>query len=126
MSPSEEAELLARCRQGEPGAWDALFAEHYAAAGRFIVQLAPDFNREDVEEICQDTFLTVIKSLSSFQGNARFQPGSSESPPTKPKITGKNSAPPNAEAAKSRSPWEPAIAKMGRRSIPPPTPRART
>ena len=73
MSVDSEAELLARCRQGEADAWDQLFDRHYAAAGRFIVQLAPDFTREDVDEVCQEVFLTVIKSLHTFQGNSQFQ-----------------------------------------------------
>ncbi|MBC8094471.1 MAG: sigma-70 family RNA polymerase sigma factor [Akkermansiaceae bacterium] len=68
-----EAELLARCRQGEAEAWDELFDLHYAAAGRFIFQLAPDFSREDAEEICQEVFLSVIRNLHSFQGGCQFQ-----------------------------------------------------
>src|SRR6266496_3760626 len=73
MSFNTEADLLARCRQGEAEAWDELFDKHYAAAGRFIFQLAPDFTWEDVEEVCQEVFLTVIKSLHTFQGNSQFQ-----------------------------------------------------
>jgi RNA polymerase sigma-70 factor, ECF subfamily len=73
MSSNAEAELLARCRRGEAEAWNELFDRHYAAAGRFIFQLAPDFTTEDVEEVCQDVFLTVIKSLHTFQGNSQFQ-----------------------------------------------------
>jgi len=73
MSLDSEADLLARCRRGDYGAWDQLFDRHYAAAGRFIVQLAPDFTREDVDEVCQEVFLTVIKSLHTFQGNSQFQ-----------------------------------------------------
>lgn len=68
-----EAALLARCRRGEPDAWDELFDLHYAAVGRFIFQLSPDFTREDAEEICQEAFLSVIKNIGSFQGNSRFQ-----------------------------------------------------
>lgn len=68
-----EAELLARCRRGEADAWDALFDRHYAAAARFIFQLGSQFTREDVEEICQEVFLSVIKSLNSFQGGSQFQ-----------------------------------------------------
>jgi RNA polymerase sigma-70 factor (ECF subfamily) len=68
-----EVELLARCRRGEAEAWDELFDLHYAAAGRFIFQLAPDFTREDAEEICQDVFLSVIKNLGTFHGGSRFQ-----------------------------------------------------
>ena len=68
-----EVELLARCRRGEAAAWDELFDLHYAAAGRFILQLAPDFTPEDTEEICQEVFLAVIRNLDSFQGESRFQ-----------------------------------------------------
>jgi RNA polymerase sigma-70 factor, ECF subfamily len=71
MAP--EGELLARCRRGEAAAWDELFDRHYAAAGRFIFQLSPDFSREDSEEICQEVFLSVIKNLESFQGESQFQ-----------------------------------------------------
>jgi len=70
---ASEAELLARCRRGEAAAWDELFDLHYAAAGRFVFQLSPDFTREDSEEICQEVFLSVIKSLDCFQGESQFQ-----------------------------------------------------
>jgi len=73
MSNLAEAELLARCRQGDAEAWNELFDRHYAAAGRFIFQLGFDLTHEDVEEISQEVFLTVIKSLHSFQGNCQFQ-----------------------------------------------------
>jgi RNA polymerase sigma-70 factor (ECF subfamily) len=73
MVATGEAELLARCRRGDSEAWDELFDRHYAAAGRFVFQLGYDFTREDVEEICQETFLTVIKNLDAFQGNSQFQ-----------------------------------------------------
>ena len=65
--------MIARCRQGEERAWDALFDLHYAAAVRFVFQLSPAFSREDVEEVCQETFLAVIKNIGSFQGGSRLQ-----------------------------------------------------
>jgi RNA polymerase sigma-70 factor (ECF subfamily) len=68
-----EAELLARCRRGEVEAWDELFDLHYAAAGRFVFQLSPDFTREDAEEICQEAFLSIVKNLDSFNSESRFQ-----------------------------------------------------
>jgi RNA polymerase sigma-70 factor (ECF subfamily) len=73
MASEAEAQLLARCRRGEAAAWDELFDLHYAAAGRFIFQLDPAVTREDAEEICQEVFLTVIKSLNSFQGGCQLQ-----------------------------------------------------
>ena len=68
-----EAQLLARCRRGDAVAWDELFDRHYAAAGRFVFQLASDFTREDVEEICQEVFVSVIRNLAFFHGGSQFQ-----------------------------------------------------
>src|SRR5437867_2446097 len=73
MGVESEAELLARCRRGEEAAWDELFDRHFAAAGRFVFQLGQDFTREDVEEICQEVFLSVIKNIDTFQGQSQFQ-----------------------------------------------------
>lgn len=73
MNPDPERELIRRCRQGDAGAWDELFNLHYPAAARFIFQLAHDFTWEDVEDINQEVFLSVIKNLHSFQGHSRFQ-----------------------------------------------------
>src|SRR5438045_6647507 len=73
MDANAEAELIARCRQGEAAAWDQLFDQHYAATGRCLFQLASDFTREDVEEICQETFLSVVKNLDSFNGRSLVQ-----------------------------------------------------
>ncbi len=70
---SAESELLTRCRRGDPDAWDELFNLHYAAAGRFVCQLGADFTHEDIEEICQETFLSVIRNLRSFNGQSQFQ-----------------------------------------------------
>jgi len=68
-----EAALLARCRRGEADAWDELFDRHYAPASRFVFQLGSQFSPEDVEEICQEVFLSVIRNLNSFQGGCQFQ-----------------------------------------------------
>ncbi len=73
MGSDAEAELIARCRRGEADAWDELFDRHYAAAGRFVFQLGHDLAREDVEEICQEVFLSVIRNLDSFHGGSQFQ-----------------------------------------------------
>jgi len=68
-----EAGLLARCRKGEADAWDELFDHYHAATGRFVFQLAYNFTREDADEICQETFLAVIKSIGAFKGRSRLQ-----------------------------------------------------
>ena len=73
MDLDVEREMIQRCRKGESDAWDELFAEHYAAVGRFIFQLSNTFTREDCGEICQEVFLSVIKNLAGFGGKSRLQ-----------------------------------------------------
>ena len=70
---ASETALLSRCLKGDAEAWDELFTRHYEPAARFVFQLGYDLTREDVEEICQEVFLTVVKSLRTFQGNCQFQ-----------------------------------------------------
>jgi RNA polymerase sigma-70 factor, ECF subfamily len=73
MAAESEADLLARCLKGEAAAWDELFDRHYAAAGRFVFQLGYQFTPEDVDEIIQEVFLTVIRNLHTFQRSCQFQ-----------------------------------------------------
>jgi len=73
MGQMAEAELLRRCRLGEAAAWDDLFDRHYEPTGRFVFQLGHQFQREDVEEICQEVFLSAIKHLDSFHGESQLQ-----------------------------------------------------
>lgn len=73
MGQDAEAELLRRCRLGESAAWDELFDKHYGPTGRFVFQLGYSFLKEDVEEICQEVFLSAIRHLSSFHGESQFQ-----------------------------------------------------
>ena len=53
MDVALERELIQRCQAGEPDAWNELFAEHYAAVGRYVFQLSSTFTREDCDEVCQ-------------------------------------------------------------------------
>jgi RNA polymerase sigma-70 factor (ECF subfamily) len=68
-----ESDMLAACLKGDAEAWDRLFDLHYGAVGRFVTQLSPTFSPEDVEEVCQETFLTVVRSLGSFGGRSQLQ-----------------------------------------------------
>ena len=68
-----DADLLGGCRDGKRDAWDALFDKYYGVAARFVFQLSGDFSHEDTEEICQETFLAVVRNIDSFQGKSSFQ-----------------------------------------------------
>ena len=72
FSPADP-QLLARCSAGEAAAWDDLFDRYYAVVARFVFQLSADFSHEDTEEICQETFLSVVGNLASFQAKSSFQ-----------------------------------------------------
>src|SRR2546421_7847985 len=70
---ASEAQIIAECRSGNTAAWDSLFDKYYPVAARFVFQLSGEFSHEDTEEICQETFLSVVRNLSSFQGRSSFQ-----------------------------------------------------
>jgi RNA polymerase sigma-70 factor, ECF subfamily len=73
VAQNADAELIERCRAGSEEAWDAVFDKYYPVAARFVFQLSADFSHEDTEEICQETFLSVVRNLRSFQGKSSFQ-----------------------------------------------------
>jgi len=62
---TSEAQIIADCRAGDTAAWNCLFDKYYATVARFVFQLSGDFSHEDTEEICQETFLSVVRNLSS-------------------------------------------------------------
>src|SRR4029078_13166169 len=65
--------MSADVRTGDTAAWNCLFDKYYATVARFVFQLSGDFSHEDTEEICQETFISVVTHLSSFQGRSPFQ-----------------------------------------------------
>lgn len=69
----QESQLVASCRRGDAAAWDQLFSTYYPVAGKFVFQLSPALSPEDVEEICQEVFLSVIRNIQAFHGNCAFQ-----------------------------------------------------
>ena len=68
-----EAELIVRCQRGDSAAWDVLFDKYYGVTARFVFQLSGAFSHEDTEEICQETFVSVVRNLGSFQAKSSFQ-----------------------------------------------------
>jgi RNA polymerase sigma-70 factor (ECF subfamily) len=68
-----DAVLIDGCQKGDRDAWDALFDKYYPVAARFVFQLSGEFTHEDTEEICQETFLAVVRNIGSFLGRSSFQ-----------------------------------------------------
>ncbi len=96
-----EAALLARCRRGEPDAWDELFDLHYAAAGRFIFQLSHRFHPGRCGGNLSGS-LSVRHQKPRFVPGRKpaFKPGCFASPRTRRAIIAKSGTPPNAAAAR--------------------------
>lgn len=67
-----DGELIERCLQGDSEAWNELFDAHYRPTALFIFKLAPDLTPDDVQEICQECFLSVVRNLARFGGASRL------------------------------------------------------
>lgn len=66
----DEAALIAAARNGCQDAFAALYKKHLPhvkAAGRAILRT------NDLDDICQETFLLAFTRLKSFQGNSNFR-----------------------------------------------------
>ncbi|MBI1791416.1 MAG: sigma-70 family RNA polymerase sigma factor [Acidobacteria bacterium] len=66
----DEAALVSQARHGDAAAFNGLVDHH----GRKIFRLAQRItqNREDAEDVLQETFLKAYSHLDSFAGNSKF------------------------------------------------------
>lgn len=64
-----EAELLEGCREGRREALDALVAVHYDRIYRLAWSIA---GREAAADLAQETFLSAVKALPRFRGDAQL------------------------------------------------------
>ncbi len=66
----DETELIVAARSGDEDAFTALHQKHLGyvkAVGRAILR------RNDVDDMCQDTFLLAFTRLNSFEGNSQLR-----------------------------------------------------
>ncbi|MCB9600811.1 MAG: sigma-70 family RNA polymerase sigma factor [Sandaracinus sp.] len=62
--------LVARAKEGDQAAFQALFRQHRDAVARTVHRfLGPS---ADLEDVVQDVFVHVYRSLPSFRGDAKF------------------------------------------------------
>ena len=63
--------LIQQCLQGDERAWDAIVARHW----RKVFNLAYKFvgRHDEAEDLTQDIFLKIFKSLGTFDRRANFQ-----------------------------------------------------
>lgn len=64
------ADLVARCRHGDPDAWDQLVARYERLV--FSVALRNGLTREDAADITQATFMALLESLDRLQDDERL------------------------------------------------------
>lgn len=67
---SHPQEVVARARAGEEAAFRELVNEHSRAVYRLAYRLTG--NAHDAEEVVQETFFKVFRSLDGFDGRSRF------------------------------------------------------
>lgn len=70
LSSGDLSNLLERCRQGDQAAFRQLFAQHQADVTRLVTRMVG--RRPEVEDIVQEVFLQVHRSLREFRGDAKF------------------------------------------------------
>jgi RNA polymerase sigma-70 factor (ECF subfamily) len=62
--------LVARCKAGEPAAFRQLFRDHRASVTRLVHRMTG--GSPDIEDLVQEVFVQVHKSLGSFRREARL------------------------------------------------------
>lgn len=65
-----DLELIARAKEGDTSAFRQLFVRHQAKVARIVYRMIGP--SPDVEDVVQDVFLNVYRSLPSFRGDAKF------------------------------------------------------
>ncbi|HXF56447.1 MAG TPA: sigma-70 family RNA polymerase sigma factor [Actinomycetota bacterium] len=66
-----EPELLARCRRGDPAAFEEVVRRTYRHVYTQALRLVGD--RHDAEDVAQDAYLRVFRGLAGFREEARFE-----------------------------------------------------
>ncbi|MBS2031128.1 MAG: sigma-70 family RNA polymerase sigma factor [Deltaproteobacteria bacterium] len=67
-TPTDDAVLVERARDGQPGAFEALVRRHSGRVYRLALRMTG--SAQDAEEITQETFLSAHQGLARFRGEA--------------------------------------------------------
>lgn len=70
MARQEPDELVLRAQQGETAAFSELFRQHRAAVARIAFRMLGP--AADLEDVVQEVFLQVFRSLPDFRGQSKF------------------------------------------------------
>jgi RNA polymerase sigma-70 factor (ECF subfamily) len=66
---SGDEQLVERARKGDRSAFRALFLAHRGQVTRMLARMVP---HHEIEDVAQEVFLQVHRSLDAFRGEARF------------------------------------------------------
>ena len=67
---AQENALLARCKDGDTGAFDELVRRYEKRVYSFAYRLAG--NQDDANDVAQEAFIRVFNSIRTFRGDAVF------------------------------------------------------
>jgi len=67
---AEDAKLVARCRQGDQVAFDALYSRHCSWVLNLCYRLTG--NLDDAQDVTQNAFLRAYRALGRYDGRAAF------------------------------------------------------
>jgi RNA polymerase sigma-70 factor (ECF subfamily) len=69
--PAAQDELIERCLEGDQQAWETIVRQHW----RKVFNVAYKFvgKHDEAEDLAQDIFLKIFKSLQTFDRRANFQ-----------------------------------------------------
>ncbi len=70
MSRPEDSALVTRAKAGDQAAFTELVERHQARVYNHVLRMMG--NRQDAEEVLQDTFVQVYRNLASFEERSRF------------------------------------------------------
>jgi len=63
-------QIVSRCQQGDKAAFRLLFEKHRAEVARLVYRILGPGN--DLEDVVQDVFIQVYRSIGEFRGSSRF------------------------------------------------------
>ena len=69
---TELSELIERCKAGDGPAFREVFRDHRADVARLVQRMTGRAVSSDLEDIVQEVFLQVYRSIKDFRGQSRF------------------------------------------------------
>lgn len=72
MVAISEENLIKLCLEGNNQAWNTMYSLHYSRVRRIVAWPKWGFSPSEAEEIVQEVFLELVKSLPNYRGEAQI------------------------------------------------------